>query len=119
MNLTVKLGRLTKDPEFQEIPNSNIKKTSFSIAVNDKFKDNEKTYFFNCEAWNNTAKAIVENFKKGQRILIHGKDVVDNYEKDGVKKTYHKIVVEKFLFIEKKENIEKDIKNINDENVFF
>lgn len=69
------MGRLTVDPEVQSTRKDNVPVCRFSIAVDrPKRRDmaESKTDFFNCVAWNGTAKLLENYFHKGERILVEG-----------------------------------------------
>ena len=78
--------RLVKDPELKEV-NEKFSVAEFSVAVNDKVgKDKEATSsFFDCKAFNHTAKFITNYFKKGDGIMMVGTPKQERWEKDGQK----------------------------------
>lgn len=102
MNRVILIGRLTKDPEIRTSGNYTI--TSFSIAVDRKFKrDGEpEADFFNCTAFNKTAEFVEKYCKKGMKMVVEGRIQNDNYEKDGVKHYGVKIMVDSLEFAESK-----------------
>lgn len=73
LNVVMMMGRLTADPEVRVSQNNN-EFVTFSLAVQrPKPKDAEaQTDFFNCAAWNGTAKIISSYFGKGDLIVIQG-----------------------------------------------
>ena len=95
MNLVVLMGNLTRDPELSE---TSTGKTvcKFSIAVSRDFE--EGTDFFNCTAWGSQAENISKYFTKGKRILIKGRIKISDSEKDGNKRRFTDIIVDKFDF---------------------
>lgn len=86
MNKVVLIGYLAKDP-VQRITRNGVEQSSFSIGVND-FKNFEETYFFNCVAWNTTAKYINSNLIKGQLVAIDGRLITRSYLNAENKKVY-------------------------------
>lgn len=96
MNKVLLLGRLTKDPELRATP-SGVSVTSFTVAVNRRFKKDE-TDFINCIAWRNTAEFISKYFGKGSMIAIVGSIQTGSYEKDGQKHYTTDINVEEAYF---------------------
>ena len=72
INTIVISGRLTADPELRITPNG-TSVANGSIAVTDGYGDNEKTYFFNWEAWKHTADYIANYAKKGMPVTLAGK----------------------------------------------
>lgn len=96
MNKVLLLGRLTKAPELRATP-SGVSVTSFTVAVNRRFKKDE-TDFINCIAWRNTAEFISKYFGKGSMIAIVGSIQTGSYEKDGQKHYTTDINVEEVYF---------------------
>jgi len=86
LNKVVIMGNITKDLELRTTPNgSNV--VNFSLAINEKYKDTDKTHFINCIAWNKIAENLVKYCKKGSCVLVEGKLDYQSWEKDGVKKS--------------------------------
>lgn len=98
MNIITEIGRLTATPELK---NTSTGKpvTTFTIAVDD---GKDKTYFFNCVAWNGTAENICKYFVKGNKIGISGKLTSRKYEGKNGTQTATEIVANTFDFIESK-----------------
>ena len=71
--------------------------TSFTVAVNRRFKKDE-TDFINCIAWRNTAEFISKYFGKGSMIAVVGSIQTGSYEKDGQKHYTTDINVEEAYF---------------------
>ena len=85
MNLVCLIGRLTAKPELRHT-NSGKAVCSFSIAVEDTFKDadgNTVVDYIDCVAWNNQAEFLCKWFDKGVRVGLTGKLKPRRYEKDG------------------------------------
>ncbi|WP_251349053.1 single-stranded DNA-binding protein, partial [Staphylococcus aureus] len=74
MNLTIKIGRLTSDPELR-YTNSGKAVASFNIAVRKKFKQEgqKDADFFKCVVWNKSAEYLSKNMKKGGRVAVVGR----------------------------------------------
>ena len=66
-NLVVLTGRLTADPELKTTA-SGISVTTFSIAVNRRYRAGEETEtdFINIVAWRQSAEFVAKYFKKRQ-----------------------------------------------------
>ena len=76
MNKFQFMGRLTRDPEARVLPNSNTPVTTFSIAVNRRFADQNgerKTDFFNLTAFGKLADFCAKYYRKGQQVLVEGR----------------------------------------------
>lgn len=97
-------GRLTADVELK-VTQSGISVCSFSIAVNRKVASGQeqKTDFFNCTAWRQTAEFISRYFKKGSSICIVGH--IENSEwtdNNGNKRYKTEIIVDEAMFVDSK-----------------
>lgn len=101
-NIFVCTGRLTKDLELRYTPNGKAVAQS-SIAINRKFKDQEKTTFVDFTVWDKGAEIISEYTKQGSKVLLKGRLEQDTWEKDGKKFSKLFLVVEDFQFLDKKE----------------
>lgn len=95
------MGRLGRDPEQRSMKNG-TRLTSFTLATNERWqKDGEKqerTDWHRCEAWGALGDLIANNCRKGHQILVEGRIRVDQVEKDGEKKTFSKILVDRMEF---------------------
>lgn len=87
INVVVLVGRLTRDSVLKEFPKS--VKCSFTIAVDKRVKKGDqwqdKTSFFDIEAWNigNLANFLT----KGRRVTINGQLESTSWEDNGQKRT--------------------------------
>ncbi len=103
-NIVVLTGRLTADPELKTTQN-NIPVTSFSIAVNRRYRAGEEnlTDFINIVAWRQTAEFICKYFKKGSLIGIEGSIQTRRYtDKSGNNRTVFEVVASNAQFVESK-----------------
>ncbi len=104
-NLVVLTGRLTADPELR-YTNSNVPVTSFSIAVDRRYKSGEEriTDFINIVAWRQTAEFVSKYFQKGSLIGIEGSIQTRKYvDKDtGKNRTAFEVVANNVQFVESK-----------------
>ncbi len=104
-NLVVLTGRLTADPELRYTTN-NTPVTSFSIAVNRRYKAGEESQadFINIVAWRQTAEFITKYFSKGSMIGIEGSIQTRRYvDKDtGKNRTAFEVIANNVQFVESK-----------------
>lgn len=102
-NLVVLTGRLTADPELRYTSN-NIPVTSFSIAVNRRYKAGEESQadFINIVAWRQIAEFVTKYFKKGSMIGIEGSIQTRKYvDKDtGKNRTAFEVIANNVQFVE-------------------
>lgn len=65
------MGRIGEDPKTTRTPNG-AEITSFSIAVDDGWGSNKKTFWYRCKAFKRNGENIAQHFKKGDGILVRG-----------------------------------------------
>ena len=102
MNIVIKIGRLTSDPELR-YTNSGKAVVNFNIATRKKFKQEgqKDADFFKCIAWNKAAEFIANNTKKGGRIAIAGRSENNSYEnQQGQIIRYDEITIDDFEIID-------------------
>ena len=103
-NLVVLTGRLTADPELKTTA-SGISVTTFSIAVNRRYRagDETETDFINIVAWRQSAEFVAKYFKKGNLIGIEGSIQTRRYQdKNGNNRTAFEVVANNVQFVESK-----------------
>lgn len=72
------IGHLGRDCVVRDVPNSNQKTISFSVAHSEKWRDaagvlREKTTWVNCTIWRNADKAgIAQYLTKGTQVHVEG-----------------------------------------------
>lgn len=95
INKVILMGRLTRDPEMRHT-NSGTPVTTFSIAINSGYGENQRTDFVNCLAWNKTAEFVSKHFTKGKMIVIaDGRISIRSWETQDGKRAYATEVVAK------------------------
>lgn len=132
MNKVVLTGRLVRDAELGYIASTATPKISFTLAVErnyQKDKNNKKVDFINCEQLGKHVENLCQYVTKGKQILVEGELNIDNYEKDGEKRSFTKVKVDRLEFLsnattEKKTNTDTleftDFQEVdNDEDIPF
>ena len=102
MNKIILTGRLVKDAELGFIGSTGTPKITFSLAVErnyQKDKNNKKVDFINCEMLGQHTEKLSQYVTKGKAILVEGELNIDNYEKDGEKKSFTKVKVDRLEFL--------------------
>ena len=102
MNRVIISGRLTRDSELSYIASTSTPKMSFSLAVErnyQKDKNNKKVDFINMEMIGKHCENLCQYVTKGKAILVEGELNIDNYEKDGEKRSYTKVKVDRLEFL--------------------
>ena len=65
------VGNLGRDPEMRYTPSGKAV-TNISVAVNEKWGDNERTTWFRVSAWNGLAEVLNQYLSKGDLVLVKG-----------------------------------------------
>ena len=129
MNKIIISGRLVRDSELSYIASTATPKISFTLAVErnyQKDKNNKKVDFINCEQLGKHVENLCQYVTKGKQILVEGELNIDNYEKDGEKRSFTKVKVDRLEFLgggnantEKKTNTDTleftDFQEVNDD----
>ena len=120
-NLVILTGRLTADPEIKTTP-SGVSVTSFSIAVQRKYRQGEEpiTDFINLVAWRQTAEFICKYFKKGSMIGIEGSIQTRKYQdSNGNNRTAFEVLANNVQFVEGKRSTDVNVTTDSDPLVSF
>ena len=102
MNKVILVGRVVRDSELSYIASTATPKMSFSMAVErnyQKDKNNKKVDFINCEQLGKHVENLCQYVTKGKQILVEGELNIDNYEKDGEKRSFTKVKVDRLEFL--------------------
>lgn len=91
INMVIFQGRLTRKPELRTTP-SGVSVTDLSVASNRQVPKkgvegefNEFTTFAKVTLWNKMAERYAQRLNTGDMIIVQGRLVDDNFEKDGNK----------------------------------
>ena len=109
MNKVVLTGRLVRDAELSYIASTATPKMSFSMAVErnyQKDKNNKKVDFINMEMIGQHTEKLCQYVTKGKAILVEGELNIDNYEKDGERRSFTKVKVDRLEFLASNSNNE-------------
>ena len=102
MNKVILSGRVTRDAELSYIPNAGVPKLSFGLAVErnyQKDKNNKKVDFISCEMIGQHTEKLCQYVTKGKAVLVEGELNIDNYEKDGERRSFTKVKVDRLEFL--------------------
>jgi len=101
-NKVILVGNVTRDIELRYIQ-SGTPVADIGLAVNDRVKRGEEwvdeVCFIDVTVWGRTAEVANEYLSKGKPVLIEGKLKLEQWEKDGVKHSKHKVVCEKLQLL--------------------
>ena len=109
MNKVILTGRTVRDAELGFIGVTGTPKMTFTLAVErnyQKDKNNKKVDFINCEMLGQHTEKLCQYVTKGKSILIEGELNIDQYEKDGEKRSYTKVKVDRLEFLAGSNNTE-------------
>lgn len=91
------IGNLTRDPEVKALP-SGIKVTSFSVATNRVWKDQngakkESADYHNIVVFGRQAETAGQYLKKGQSVLVEGRMQTRSWDDASGKKMYRTEII--------------------------
>ena len=124
-NKIILTGRTTKNAELNYLPSIGTPKISFSLAVErnyQKDKNNKKVDFINCEMLGKHTENLAQYITKGKAILVEGELNIEQYEKDGEKRSYTKVKVDKLEFLSSSNNEQREVnsfKEISNDDIPF
>ena len=101
-NQVILTGRLTKDAELSFLPGTGMPKVTFILAVDrnyQKDKNNKKVDFIPAEMIGKHVEKLSQYLTKGKMVLTIGELNIDQYEKDGAKKSFTKVKVDRLEFL--------------------
>jgi len=103
-NKVVLLGNLTRDPELRFTAGKKAV-CDVGIAINDRVKRNdewtEEVTFVDVTFWGRTAEVVNQYLTKGSPVLVEGKLKLEQWEKDGQKRSKLKVIAERMQMLGK------------------
>lgn len=117
MNSINIIGNLTKDVEIQYTQN-NKAVTTVTLAVNEGYGDNQKTYFIDVQVWETQAENLAKYCGKGSKIAVTGKLIQQTWEYEGKKQSKVLIQANNVMFLDSKKEGQAEVlsKAMNDES---
>lgn len=122
INRVVLVGRLTRDPELRR---TSTKKavTSFTLALNRHFGEDNNADYINCIVWNKAAENVDKYCSKGSLVGVEGRLQSRTYENSyGNNVKVVEVVCESVQFLSTKKSNESSVqensqpKNIQDDD---
>jgi len=108
LNKVTLIGNLGKDPELSYTA-SGVAVAKFSIATNERWKDNdgnvqERTEWHNIVAWRKLAEICGQYLKKGSKIYLEGKLQTRSWDdkNTGVKRYTTEIIADDLIMLDSK-----------------
>jgi single-strand DNA-binding protein len=99
-NKTILMGNLTRDPEVHK-GRSDMVIVTFTLAISDKYKDQERTDFVDVKMFGKRGEAFAKFHNKGERAFIEGRLRLDTWEdkNGGGKRSKLYVVGDNFEFV--------------------
>ncbi|MGM0688601.1 MAG: single-stranded DNA-binding protein [Bacillota bacterium] len=105
LNQVVLIGRLTHDPELRYTAGGGIPVTTFSLAVDRPFTNQQgerETDFIKIVTWRKQAESCANYLKKGSLVGLTGRLQIRSYEdNEGVKRKVTEVVADNVRFLDR------------------
>jgi single-strand DNA-binding protein len=90
-NRVILMGNLTRSPELKHLQ-SGVAVLEAGLAINEKYKDKSGNYvddvvFVDVTLWGRSAEVCAEYCDKGSAVMIEGRLKLQQWEKDGQKRS--------------------------------
>ena len=117
LNEVTLIGNIARKSELILIGDSDKKTINLTVATNIPYGDDgkEDTQFHHCIAWNKTSEVIDKIMEVGDFVMIKGRLNHHKREKDGVKKVFTEIVIDKFNILKHKHpKVSESVSSVHD-----
>ena len=101
LNKVMIIGNVGQEPEMRFTPAGNPV-TSFTVACNTKYGEEETTEWFNVTAWKKLAETCNQYLTKGQQVYVEGRLQTDSWESEGITRYKTKIIANTVIFLGKR-----------------
>jgi single-strand DNA-binding protein len=92
------VGRVGKNPQIT--PTDKGKVAKFPLAVNEKYKDTERTEWFDVAVFNGLAGVVEQYVRQGTPLHIAGRIRSSKYtDKDGIERWSSSVIVDDLLLL--------------------
>ena len=109
MNKVILTGRIVRDAELGFIGATGTPKMTFTLAVERNYQKkgaDKKVDFINMEMIGQHTEKLCQYVTKGKAILVEGELNIDNYEKEGERRSFTKVKVDRLEFLASNSNNE-------------
>lgn len=108
MNKVILIGNIATDIDLKATPNGNYV-AKFNLAVNER----DTATFIPIEVWKKQAENVSQYCAKGSKVAVEGSIKIDQWEKDGQKRSFTKVIGFSVQFLDsKKENNQSNNQSI-------
>lgn len=87
------VGNLASDPELK-FSQAGKAWVQFTVISNEGKDDAATKCVTRCKAFGDLAEGIAESLTKGTRVIVHGREVTEEWEKDGEKRSGNVLIVD-------------------------
>lgn len=105
LNQVVLIGRLTRDPELRYTPGNGVAVTTFTLAVDRPFTNQQgerEADFINIVTWRKLAEVCAKYLQKGSLAAITGRLQLRSYDDNqGVRRKVAEVVADNVRFLER------------------
>jgi single stranded DNA-binding protein (ssb) len=99
VNKAILLGHLGRDPEMK-ISQSGTSVCRFSLAVSEKYNNQQQTEWFNCVSFGKLAEIVDQYLSKGSQAYIEGRIQTRKYQaKDGSDRYSTDVIVNNLVML--------------------
>ena len=106
LNQVVLIGRLTQDPELRYTPGNGVPVSTFTLAVNRNFTNQQgerEADFINIVTWRKLAENCANYLKKGSLAAVTGRLQIRSFDdSQGVRRKVAEIVADDVRFLDRK-----------------
>lgn len=102
MNSISLIGNISTDIDLRATPTGKFV-AKFNVAVNNPYK-RDKTSFIPVEVWGKSGENTASFCHKGSKVGINGYLEIDQYEKDGQKRSFTKVIADRIDFLDGKKD---------------
>ncbi len=111
LNQVVLIGRLTHDPELRYTAGGGVPVTTFSLAVERPFTNQQgerEADFIKIVTWRKQAENVANYLGKGSLVAVAGRLQIRSYEdNDGVKRKVAEVVADNVRFLDRGRSAEQ------------
>jgi single-strand DNA-binding protein len=105
LNQVVLIGRLTRDPELRYTPGNGVPVTTFTLAVDRPFTNQQgerEADFINIVTWRKLAENCANYLQKGSLAAVAGRLQIRSYEdSQGIKRKVAEVVADNVRFLDR------------------
>ncbi|NLM51640.1 MAG: single-stranded DNA-binding protein [Firmicutes bacterium] len=102
LNRVILIGRLTRDPELRYTPANGVAVTTFTLAVNRRFSQQQEADFIPIVVWRAQAENCAKYLVKGSLVAVEGRLQIRSYELEGQRRTVAEVVAESVQFLDRR-----------------